>query len=107
KEASAGDVALKDTGWTVSRVPPGFVKIMEGFRKVPNRTNPRAHLVYSDGLVAISVFIDPWTAEKTGMALSQGGLNEYRVKLDDYLVTVLGEAPAATVRQIGNSVVKR
>jgi negative regulator of sigma E activity len=37
----------------------------------------------------------------------QGGLNVYSVKQDDHLVTVLGEAPVATVRQIGNSVVRR
>jgi negative regulator of sigma E activity len=42
----------------------------------------------------------------TGMN-QQGGLNVYSVKQDDHLVTVLGEAPGATVRQIGNSVVRR
>jgi sigma-E factor negative regulatory protein RseB len=109
KEASAGDVALKDTGWAVSRIPPGFTKIMEGFRKVPGRRDPRAQLVYSDGLVAISVFVEPFAAASgpTGMAMSQGGFNGYSVKQEDYLVTVVGEAPAATVRLIGNSVVKR
>jgi len=108
KEESAGDVALHDTGWTVSRVPPGFTKIMEGFRKLRGRRDPVAHLVFSDGLVAVSVFVEPIAAATapTGMT-QQGGLNVYSVKQDENLVTVMGEVPGATVRQIGNSVAKR
>jgi negative regulator of sigma E activity len=34
REGTGGDVKPQDTGWTVARVPPGFAKIMEGFRKV-------------------------------------------------------------------------
>jgi sigma-E factor negative regulatory protein RseB len=108
KEASAGDVALHDTGWSVTRVPQGFTKIMEGFRKLRGRQNPVAHLVYSDGLVAISVFVEPFAvAPVTPGMTQQGGLTVYIVKQDDNLVTVMGEAPGATVRQIGNSVAKR
>ena len=109
KETSAGDVAVNDTGWVVNRVPPGFTKIMEGFRKPRGRRNSVAHIVYSDGLVAISVFIEPFSTAPvpTGMQPPQGGLNIYMVKQDDNLVTVMGEAPGATVRQIGNSVARR
>jgi sigma-E factor negative regulatory protein RseB len=108
KETSAGDVAPHETGWTVSRVPPGFTKIMEGFRKLRGRREPVAHLVFSDGLVAISVFVEPVAAAPapTGMT-QQGGLNVYSVKQNDHLVTVLGEAPGVTVRQIGNSIARR
>ncbi len=109
KELSAGDVAMHETGWAVTRVPPGFVKIMEGYRKLRNRQVPVAHLVFSDGLVSISVFVEPFVAAAaaTGMQSLQGGLNIYRVKQDDSLVTVMGEAPGTTVRQIGNSVARR
>jgi negative regulator of sigma E activity len=48
----------------------------------------------------------PSTATGTGLS-QQGGLNIYSVKLDDHLVTALGEAPGATVRQIATSVVHR
>ena len=40
-------------------------------------------------------------------ASSQGGINVYIRQLDDNLVTVLGEAPAVTIRQIANSVARR
>ena len=64
--------------------------------------------MFSDGLVAISVFVEPYTTAPapTGMK-HQGGLNVYSVRQDDHLVTVLGEAPGAAVRLIGNSVSRR
>jgi sigma-E factor negative regulatory protein RseB len=109
REGSGGDVTQQDTGWIVARVPPGFAKIMVGVRKLRGRQDPVAHLVFSDGLVAISVFVEPITATTlgTGGASQQGGLNVYSVKLDDHLVTALGEAPGITVRQIANSVQQR
>ena len=108
KEASSGDVAPNETGWAVTRIPPGFVKIMEGFRKLRGRRDPVAHLVFSDGLVAISVFVEPFTTAQVPAGMThQGGLNVYTVRQDDHLVTVLGEAPGAAVRLIGNSVSHR
>jgi sigma-E factor negative regulatory protein RseB len=108
RQGSGGDVKEQDTGWMVSRLPPGFAKIMEGFRKLRGKPEPVAHLVFSDGLVAISVFIEslPPNASMTGPA-QQGGLNIFSTRLDDHLVTALGEAPGATIRQIATSVVPR
>ena len=107
-ESAAGDVVPQDTGWSVTRVPPGFAKIMEGWRKLRGRAGPVAHLVFSDGLVSISVFVAPVTASSLPAgALQQAGLNAYSVRQDDRLITVLGEAPPATIRQIATSVVHR
>ena len=107
-ESAAGDVVPQDTGWSVTRVPPGFAKIMEGWRKLRGRAGPVAHLVFSDGLVSISVFVAPVTASSLPAgALQQAGLNAYSVRQDDRLITVLGEAPPATIRQIATSVVPR
>ncbi|HET9671144.1 MAG TPA: MucB/RseB C-terminal domain-containing protein [Casimicrobiaceae bacterium] len=107
-ESPTGDVVPQDTGWSVSRVPPGFAKIMEGWRKLRGRAGPVAHLVFSDGLVSISVFVAPVTASSLPAgALQQAGLNAYSVRQDDRLITVLGEAPPATIRQIATSVVHR
>ncbi|MET0731492.1 MAG: MucB/RseB C-terminal domain-containing protein [Casimicrobiaceae bacterium] len=109
KETSAGDVAPHATGWVVTRVPPGFTKIMEGYRKLRGRQEPVVHLVFSDGLVAVSVFIEPFPAAAVplGMQSARGGLNIYSLKLEDSVVTIMGEAPGATIRQIGNSLARR
>ncbi len=109
RQGSAGDPVPHDTGWVVAKLPPGFSKIMEGFRTLRGKREPVAHLVFSDGLVAVSVFVEPIAAvpgQQAG-AVRQGGLNVYTLKLDDHLVTALGEAPAVTVRQIAQSVSRR
>jgi sigma-E factor negative regulatory protein RseB len=109
KQGAPSDPVPHETGWIVGRLPPGFSKIMEGFRSLRGKREPVAHLVFSDGLVAVSVFIEPVNAMPGQLsgAMRQGGLNVYTTKLDDHLVTALGEAPAVTVRQIAQSVARR
>lgn len=109
KQGAPSDPVPHETGWVVGRLPPGFSKIMEGFRSLRGKREPVAHLVFSDGLVAVSVFIEPVNAMPGQLsgAMRQGGLNVYTTKLDDHLVTALGEAPAVTVRQIAQSVARR
>ena len=107
-ERASGDVTPQETGWVVTRVPPGFAKIMEGFRKLRGRRERVAHLVFSDGLVSVSVFVEPLVAASAPAGLLQkGGLNVYSIKQNDHLITVMGEAPGATVRQIAHSVERR
>jgi sigma-E factor negative regulatory protein RseB len=103
-----GRIEVKDTGWEVSKLPPGFAKTGEGFRTLSGKREPVAHLVYSDGLVAVSVFIEgAGSAPRASGHAQIGGVNVYVRQLDDYVVTVLGEAPGVTVRQIANSVTHR
>jgi sigma-E factor negative regulatory protein RseB len=107
RQSGPGDGEAKETGWTVSRLPPGFVKIVDGFRRLRGK-HEVAHLVYSDGLVAVSVFIEPVGSAPHPVGMShQGGINIVIRQQDDNLVTVLGEVPAATVRQIAHSVARR
>jgi len=106
RQLGPGESEAKETGWTVSRIPPGFLKIVEGFRRLDGAREV-AHLVYSDGLVAVSVFIEPIGGAPHPIGISrQGGINVFIRQQDDNLVTVLGEVPAATVRQIAQSVAR-
>lgn len=108
RESPPGEVTPQDTGWIVKELPPGFAKIVEGYRTLQGKPGQVAHLVFSDGLVAVSVFIEPTPTSPQPVGLSQqGGLNVYSRQLNDYLVTVLGEAPGTTVRQIAYSVGRR
>ena len=107
-ENVSGDVVPEDTGWIVARVPPGFEKIMEGWRKLRGRRERVAHIGFSDGLVSVSVFVEPLVAASAPAGfLQKGGLNVYSVKQDDHLITVMGETPGATVRQIAHSITHR
>ncbi len=94
-----------ETGWTVRDFPPGFRKIMD-MRRTKQGGRVVTHMVYSDGMAAVSIFIESMPSRDVSEGLSrQGAINIYRRTLDGNLVTVLGEAPAITVMQIGNSVV--
>ncbi len=108
RQIGPGEVESKDTGWIVTRLPAGFVKIAEGFRSLRATRPPVAHLVFSDGLVAVSVFVEPvgGTAHSTGLK-QEGAINMYIRQLEDYVVTVLGEAPPVTIRQIALAVSRR
>lgn len=93
-----------DTGWVLKQQPAGFRKMTELTRSFAGRSAKVSHIVYSDGLAAVSVFIEPMTRGRTIRSLShQGAVNIYTRNVSDYMVTVLGEAPAATVMQIANS----
>lgn len=93
-----------DTGWVLVNRLPGFRKLTELKRSIAGRTVAVAHIVFSDGLAAISVFIEPLPSARVVPSLShQGAVNIYTRPVADYMVTALGEAPAATIMHIANS----
>ena len=93
-----------ETGWAVTQQPAGFKKLLEVRRSIAGRAGSVAQIIFSDGLAAVSVFIEPSAGRRPAQTLThQGAVNIYTRPLADHLVTVLGEAPAATVMQIGNS----
>lgn len=108
KETKLGAKEIADTGWVVTRVPAGFVKIMEGHRSLRNREDAFSQIVFSDGLVAISVFIERRGGQQRGFGRARmGGINQYSVKRDEYVITALGEVPAEAVQMMANSVTRR
>jgi sigma-E factor negative regulatory protein RseB len=99
--------AEMETRWAVLNPPAGFRQISVVKRTIQGRST--AQLVFSDGLAAVSVFVEPSVAGARGaQELSrQGAINIFTRSHADHVVTVLGEAPASTVMQFANSVVLR
>ncbi|MBI3041537.1 MAG: MucB/RseB C-terminal domain-containing protein [Betaproteobacteria bacterium] len=96
--------APADTGWVLTQRPAGFRKLTELKRSFAGRAAKVSHIVYSDGFAAVSVFIEPLPRARLAPNLwHQGAVNIFVRPVSDYMVTVLGEAPAATVMQISNS----
>jgi sigma-E factor negative regulatory protein RseB len=94
----------QETGWIVTQQPPGFRKLLEVKRSIAGRAGSVAQIIYSDGLAAVSVFIEPIPSKRPAQTLThQGAVSIYTRPLANQLVTVLGEVPAATIMQIGNS----
>jgi len=96
------------SGWQVDALPAGFKKIMEIRRPMHGRKSPVLHMVFSDGLAGISVFVenksnDPDDDDNPSLS-SQGSIQIYRKVVDDHLVTVVGEVPPRTVMQVADSV---
>ena len=87
---------LAKTGWTVNAGIPGFQKVIEVKRQL-RQSQPVSQIVYSDGLAAVSVFIEPVDLRREpvhpGMS-SMGAVNIFTRELANHVVTVVGEAPS-------------
>ena len=96
-------------GWQVKDAPPGFRKVIEMKRNLSGKSMPVNHIALSDGIAAISVFIEPVSGQVSppveGLYHSRGAINIYTRTVADNIVTTVGEVPPATVMQIGDSVV--
>ena len=93
-----------DNRWEFKSPLAGFRKLTEMKRSVPGRAAPVSHIVYSDGLAAVSVFLEPMPKSPPAAgATYQGAVNMYVKSSGDQMVTVVGEAPAGTVKQIAES----
>lgn len=98
---------MVSSGWEVDAMPPGFRKIMEIRRPMHGRKTPVLHMVYSDGLAGISVFVEDLSNDSDDVnpsLTSQGAIQIYRKQVGDHLVTVVGEVPPRTVMQVADSV---
>lgn len=96
-------------GWQVSWLPPGFEMHTQQAQHMVASKLPVKHFVYSDGLATVSVFIEKLqgsTAPIEGYS-SMGAVNAFSRVADDFQITVVGEVPQSTVRQIAAAVANR
>ena len=106
-DQSALAIGEQDMRWTVLNQPAGFRKVLEAMRTIQGKQ--AAQLVFSDGLAAVSVFVEPGVAgARAAQELShQGAINVFTRPHAGYVITTLGEAPAATLMLFSNSVTLR
>ena len=92
--------------WHTAWMPDGFS--MSDFEKqhANAELNELDHLVYSDGLAVVSVFIERLRKANDAMtgATSKGAMNAYAHFKDGYQVTAVGEVPQTTVQRMALSV---
>jgi len=91
--------------WQPSRLPPGF-ELTDHRLFGQHGRGIFEHLVYSDGLAAVSVYVESDEGEEGQAAgLSRMGTTHAFSRLSDgVFITVIGDVPEATVRYIGNAV---
>lgn len=104
EDAEAAPARL--AGWGLASELPGFHKVTELKRRL-GEARPVGQMVFSDGLAAVSVFIEPLEGRRdpvrTGLA-SMGAINIYTREVANHMITVVGEAPAVSVRRIADAV---
>jgi sigma-E factor negative regulatory protein RseB len=92
--------------WHAQRLPPGFRLVQRSTQRMPGAPAPAQHLVFSDGLASISVFIESGGRRKPAAAEAptrMGASSAFSTQVGSHLVTAVGEAPPETVREVANS----
>ena len=105
-DAQGNQVRPTDAGWTLAASLPGYALKSVVKRPLGRDSGEILHLVYSDGLAAVSVFIEPADADRYAGGLgplSTGPVNIYKRVDDDTLITVLGEVPLVALQRLGSA----
>lgn len=99
---------LDNEGWALRRLAPGFREVSCVSRRMGNPREggddaalpPVIQTIFSDGLTYVSVFIEPYRAERHSepMLAALGATLTLTERQGEWWVTVVGDAPAATLK---------
>jgi sigma-E factor negative regulatory protein RseB len=97
-----------DVDWSLTP-PPGFRQVQEAVRALPGKQMPVTHLVFSDGLSVLSMFVEPVNPKMQRMVglSDEGAIGVFAREVDGHIVTTLGEVPSAALVETGNSVKRK
>jgi sigma-E factor negative regulatory protein RseB len=104
--------------YRASQLPPGFRLTIQGAQTLGGASAPASHLVYSDGVATVSVFVEEQPATAPGAAAAPDAQPEpplqglahvgsgyaFSTIVQGHQVTAVGEVPAQTVEFIAHSV---
>ncbi len=99
--------------WTAGQLPPGFRRSVATISGMPGPPKPSSHLVFTDGLASVSVFIEKadapkvisreGTPRKSDGAAQLGAAAAFTALIEGHRVTAVGEVPPITVKAIAES----
>jgi len=97
---------VRQQNWRASKLPVGFKLIRSVKVGYNNQSAPAYHMVYSDGMASVSVFVEQRKViDKPVIGLSNmGPVNAYSSFMDNAYVTAIGEVPSTTVQMIAESI---
>ena len=118
RQGPSHDTGSALAAFRASELPPGFHLTVAGAQTLGGATVPAAHLVYSDGLATVSVFVEAQPdrnngGEESGRAQPEppmqglarvGSGFAFSTVVQGHQVTAVGEVPAQTVEFIAHSV---
>lgn len=99
-------VTVTDQNWQVDNLPTGFELTHHQYQFQADHSDPVQHLVYSDGLSTVSIFIEKLGPDQAAMQgpSPMGAVHAYSKMIDHTQITAVGEVPATTVKLIAESV---
>lgn len=97
------------SAWGALWLPPGFHMAMHAAQTMPGAPGQVDHLVYTDGLASVSVFVErkpmaPSSGAPVVESARMGASYVFSTFVQGHRVTAVGEVPARTVRSIADSV---
>ncbi|SFK33204.1 sigma E regulatory protein, MucB/RseB [Nitrosomonas aestuarii] len=97
-----------ELAWRLGKLPSGFKKVAEMKRNLVGKSLMVDHIVLSDELASVSVFIEPVIKDTSspvpGFYSSRGAINIYVRELENNKITTVGEVPLNTIKLIGDAV---
>jgi sigma-E factor negative regulatory protein RseB len=96
--------------WSALRLPPGFRMMVRGPQTLPGSAAPVDHMVFTDGLASVSVFVETHVSGGAAGEVSEmraarvGSSSAFSTVVDGRKVTAVGEVPPTTVRFIATQV---
>lgn len=98
---------LRTPEWKVSKLPQGYMMAESNHHRLPTSKWPVEHLVYTDGLATVSVYVEKLQGKDDSLhgVSHMGAVHAYGNVVDKHQVTVVGEVPQQAVELIGNSIV--
>lgn len=110
---SSRAVSLDAEGWVQTRPVSGFVVISCVRRaldvsSIEAESRQVVQVVYSDGLAHVSVFIEPFNAQRhRAMRTSLGATHSSMNRQADWWITIMGDVPMATIQQFETGLQRR
>jgi sigma-E factor negative regulatory protein RseB len=104
------DARVEESAWLFRNSVPGFRRIAGMKRPARPGAAESVHVVFSDGLAAVSVFIEPLAGRREApdlSALTMGSINVYKRVVDDHLLVVMGEVPMVSLKLLGDGLEAR
>lgn len=92
--------------WHFRNEVPGFRKVA-GMKRQGRADGPEiSHLIFSDGLAAVSVFIEPLGARTKPEAgpMNIGAVNAYKRIAADHMFVVMGDVPPASLKKLAEGI---
>jgi len=92
-----------ETKWRSDDLPSGFRMVSAQEEEMPGSDEPVTHILFSDGIASVSVFIDRDPGKPVRERSSEGSSNAYSTVVEDHRVTAIGGVPELTVERIASS----